>query len=312
MADQDKYLGIDVGGSFIKFGIVGSEGSVLCRDKVSADSRGDCDVLEIIVRGVREFCVKSGIEMSSLHGTGVSAPGCIDYARGVIANNGGNVHGWAHADVCGTLTKELGLPVVIENDGNCAVLGEAWTGAAKGCADVVCMTLGTGVGGGIISGGRLIRGRLGYAGEIGHFPVRFSGESGDFGFYENFASTSALIRKAMKIDAGLDSGHRIFERLDAGSAAVAEAVDEWLDEVACGVAGLVHIFNPEIVLIGGGVSERSDIIIEPLKSKVMNMIMPDFADGLEIRAAELGNDAGIVGAVRNFLNESSPGCSCGF
>ena len=165
----------------------------------------------------------------------------------------------------------------------------------------------TGIGGGIISQGELLEGSRGFAGEVGHFPTHIGEkalEDGGKGIYfENRASAAALVREAVKVNSEWDNGRRIFEDALAGDGTALALIDRWISELAYGITGLVHVLNPEIVLIGGGVSVQDDLLIKPLRHKVLSVIKPDFADGLEIRAASLGNDAGMIGAVC-YLRES--------
>ena len=195
-----KYLGIDVGGTFIKLGVVDENGTVSLRREVPIDRSGSETVMETITRGVDAFLLEHGLDALDLEGIGVSAAGCIDTAKGCVAENGGNVPGWSRTEVTGPLSERYGIDATMANDGNCVALAEAWTGAAKGLRDVICVVLGTGVGGGIISGGRLIEGARGFGGEIGHFPTHaekrpaFRGDlSSD---YEKHAATSALVGSA--------------------------------------------------------------------------------------------------------------------
>jgi glucokinase len=239
-------------------------------------------------------------------GIGVSAAGCIYTVNGRVSENGGNVPGWSFTSVTGPLMARYGIPAKIANDGNCAVLGEIWTGAARGCTDVICITLGTGVGGGIVSGGRLVRGARGFAGEIGHIPIH-AGEGeicscGRRGCFETFASTSALVRKAEKICPEWTSGRHVFEAVYEGNEEAEKLVSGWIDEIAYGITGLIHTLNPEMVLIGGGVSAQEETVVKPIREKVMEMEIPDFIDGLKIETASLENDAGIVGAVKNLID----------
>ncbi len=301
------YIGIDIGGTSIKLGLVDEKGTILQKLEVEhiADfERGS--VMERMIRGVRKLCGEEGLPIHEISGIGVSAAGCIDSVKGAVAENGGNVQGWSRTPVCETLKEEFGLPVSIANDANCAVLGEWWTGGAKGYTDVIAVTLGTGVGGGIITGGRLLEGVKGFAGEIGHFPIH-AGENecicGMNGCFERYASTAALVRKAGKIDPEWKSGRILFGAATEGNTEALKLINEWTDEIAYGIAGYVHVFNPQLVLIGGGVSRQQELLISPLKEKVLSLIMNDFADGLEFKSAELGNDAGIVGSVKYLLDK---------
>lgn len=221
-----------------------------------------------------------------------------------MAGTCGNFPGWIGVDIKGTLEREFGLPVTVANDANCMVLGEVWVGAAKGYTDVIGVTLGTGVGGGIITGGRLLEGARGLGGELGHFRLHaldgVACTCGAIGCYERYAATTALVRGAQKM--GLDAldGRAIFEAAAAGNARTLAVLNDWISEIAQGLAGLVHIFNPQLILIGGGVSAQQELLIDPLAAQVCKSVMPAFAEGLEIKAAALQNDAGLVGAVYYF------------
>ena len=309
METKKRYLGIDVGGTFIKLGLVDGDGKVSLRREVAIDRSGNETVMETMTRGVDCFLLEHGLDALDLDGIGVSAAGCIDTANGRVANNGGNVPGWPHTEVTGPLTEKYGLPATIANDGNCVALAEAWTGAAMGKDDVICVVLGTGVGGGIISGGRLIEGARGFGGEIGHFPTHaekkpaFRGDlSPD---YEKHAATSALVGLAAAEGCSWTNGREIFNAAAEGNSDALRILDEWMYEIAAGIVGLVHVFDPETVIIGGGVSAQEDLLVKPLREKILGMVQPDFADGLEIKAAALGNDAGMAGAVKYFIDSAS-------
>ena len=207
-------------------------------------------------------------------------------------------------DIKVTLEREFGLPVTVANDANCMLLGKVWAGAAKGYTDVIGVTLGTGVGGGILTGGRLLEGARGLGGELGHFRLHaldgVACTCGAIGCYERYAATTALVRSAQKAGLGLPDGRAIFEAAAAGDARTLAVVHAWVNEIAQGLAGLVHIFNPQLILIGGGVSAQQELLIDPLAEKVRASVMTAFAEGLELKSAALQNDAGLVGAVYYF------------
>ena len=170
------------------------------------------------------------------------------------------------------------------------------------------VTLGTGVGGGVISGGRLVRGKRGIAGELGHFSIDQEGipcSCGGRGCFERYASTTALLRMAREAapEEHIADGRDFFRRADAGDPAMTLVLDRWLDQIAVGLRGLIHIFNPEIVLIGGGVSGQEKLLIRPLREKVRRTLMPRFGEDLRLEAAALTNDAGVIGALKFWLDE---------
>ena len=300
-----KYIGIDVGGTYIKMGLVSGSGDVSMFREIPVDRSGGEHAMDTIMKGIAQLMEEAGLEAKEISGIGVSAAGCINTEEGSVMENGGNVPDWSFTKVAGPLEERFGIPATLANDGNCAALAESWKGAAAGCDDVICIVLGTGVGGGIISGGHLIEGSHGYAGEIGHFPThvgvkpKFRGDMGCH--YENYASTAALVRMAAEIDPEWKSGRRLFGAASSGNREALDVIDRWLDEVAYGIMGFIHTFDPELVVIGGGVSVQEELLIRPLKEKVLSLIYPDFLDGLEFKAAELGNDAGMIGAVRYFM-----------
>ena len=160
---------------------------------------------------------------------------------------------------------------------------------------MVFVTLGTGVGGGILTGGRLLEGARGLGGELGHYRTHaldgIPCTCGATGCWERYAATTALVRAAQEKDPAWKDGRAIFAAAEAGN------------EIAQGLAGMVHIFNPQLILIGGGVSAQQKLLIEPIAAKVRASVMPAFAEGLEIRAAQLHNDAGMVGAVYYFRQQ---------
>lgn len=304
-----KYLGIDIGGTYIKLGIVDDEGNISLRRQVAIDRSGHRTVMDSLTAGIDELIADSGLEASAFEGIGVSSAGCIDTVNGCVAENGGNIPNWSFTSVAGPLSKRYGIRTAIANDGNCVALAEAWIGAAKGHRDVICVVLGTGIGGGIISGGQLIEGTHGFGGEIGHFPTHadllMAGSDRWASHYETFASTAALVRMAEAAGKDWHSGQPIFEAAASGDADALEILDSWTDEIAAGITGLVHIFDPEVVLIGGGVSVQEELLIQPVREKVIRTVTPDMAEDLQIRAAALGNDAGMTGAVKYFIDRVS-------
>lgn len=303
-----KYLGIDIGGTFIKLGIVDDAGNVSMRREVPINRDGSETVMETLMRGIDRLIADSGSDAGEFSGMGVSAAGCINTKTGCVAENGGNIPNWSFTPVAGPLSERYSILATIANDGNCVALAESWIGAAKGVKDVICVVLGTGIGGGIISGGSLIEGTHGFGGEIGHFPTHaellLSGNGKWASHYETFASTAALVRRAVAAGTGWKDGREIFGAAGSGDPSALELLDGWTDEIAAGITGLVHIFDPEVVLIGGGVSAQEELLIKPVRDKVLRTVTPDMANGLEIRSTTLGNTAGMVGAVKYLMDHT--------
>jgi glucokinase len=247
------YLGVDIGGTAVKLGLVDETGRVLRRAERSVSFDGyKTPILDTVQAAIHEFLTA---DVPRLEGIAVSATGQIDSRRGVVAGTCGNFPGWIGVDIKGTLERAFGLPVTVANDANCMLLGEVWAGAAKGYTDVIGVTLGTGVGGGILTGGRLLEGARGLGGELGHFRLHaldgVDCTCGAKGCWERYAATTALVRAAQEENPAWKDGRAIFAAAEAGNETVLALLDAWTDEIAQGLAGMVHIFNPQLILIGG-------------------------------------------------------------
>jgi len=309
-AEKKAYLGIDIGGTAVKMGLINAAGDILDTVSAAVDFDGyETPIIETVVKTARTFLQENAA--LTLAGIGVSATGQIDCHTGEVIGAAGHIKNWLHTPIGARLQAEFGVPVKAANDANCAVMGEQWLGAAKGAKNVVMITVGTGIGGGVIVNGQLMNGASGVGGELGHFIIRQDGRCscGNNGCIERHASVPALIRRikehpefaSMGLDPENVNGRTIFAQAAQGNAYVREVLDDWMADICAGLTGLIHIFNPELVLIGGGVSEQKELFVEPVREKVLSMIMPEFAQGLRIEAAELGNNAGMLGAVANLL-----------
>lgn len=297
-------LGIDIGGTTVKLGLVDREGRIHAQTEVSVcfDSY-ETPILTTVLRAAKAFLQR---ENAAVEGAGISATGQIDDEHGVVIGTNGKIPHYEGARLKADTEAALQAPVWALNDANAAALGEAFTGGARGYREVVMLTLGTGVGGGLILNGRLYSGARGIAGELGHFTLYQDGRAcpcGKRGCLEEYASTTALIARAERQTGrtGLN-GHMIFEGASQGDPLLRLALDGWLDDVAAGVTGLVHIFNPELVLIGGGVSAQEELLLKPLRARVLAGVMPRFAERLHIERAVLGNNAGMIGAAKYFMD----------
>lgn len=305
---MSNLLGIDIGGTAVKIGVVDEDGNILLSETRSVSFDGyKTPIMTTVIALAKEIMAKCEEKPT---GIGVSATGQIDVHTGTVIGVGAHFGNWLGSDIKAMLEEEFSLPVTVINDANAAALGEQRYGRAKGKENVLVVTVGTGVGGGIIEGGRLIQGRRGIGGEIGHYIVDFDGEPcpcGNRGCFERYASTGALVRRfagdptlleALGVTADEVNGRVIFEHLE--DPRVYGAVDHWMDCIAFGITGLIHIFNPETVLIGGGISREEERFIRPLREKILAKAMPRFAEDLTVEAAALGNNAGLLGACAYF------------
>ena len=310
------YLGIDIGGTEVKIGVVTGAGDIIKTDNFSVNfDNYKTPIIETVLKSLDIFINKNNLDLSTILGIGISATGQIDTYNGTVAGTAGHIDNWIGTPIKDILKEKYSLPVLVANDANCAVIGEYWRGSAIGCSNVIMITVGTGIGGGIIANEKLLSGKIGIAGELGHFPINITGKKcscGNIGCYEQYASTTALVNNVkdlLKSNANIDinniNGKFIFEQINLGNADIKKIVDKWIESIAMGLVGLIHIFNPELVIIGGGVSNQEELFITPLRNKIFELIMPSFKNGLKISSASLGNNAGLCGAVYNLIYENN-------
>ncbi len=236
----------------------------------------------------------------NIEAIGVSTAGQVDFETGIIRHANENIPNYTGMKIRDILKGQFNVPVVVENDVNCAALGEGYFGAAKDMSSYLCLTYGTGVGGAIVIDGNLFRGSMGSAGEVGsmitHGDISKKGKRIE-GSYEEAASTSALVKKVQKVFPDISNGRDIFNRFCENG--MQEIVDEWVREVSYGLVTLIHIFNPGCIILGGGIMGQP-YIINKLRKEIYDRIMPSFRN-VEIRKANLGNMAGLYGAA--YLSE---------
>ena len=306
------YIGIDLGGTFIKGGIVNENGEILLCDKTPTEvEKGDHGVAENIARLALDLLSRLGLTTSDVEGLGIGSPGMIDSARGnvIYANN----LGWENFMIGEELSSMLGgIPVKIGNDANVAALGEVKFGAARNYSSAIMITLGTGVGGGIVIDGKLVEGNLGAGAELGHTVIVHGGEQcscGRRGCFEAYSSATALVRDTRRaMEAHPDSKMWEIGTLDAVNgktvfdyapvdAYAKEVLDSYIEHLACGLINYANIFRPEVILLGGGVCAQGDNLIKPLQAIMDKEIYAgDKGPRVPILIAELENSAGLLGA----------------
>ncbi len=314
------YVGIDLGGTNIVAGVVDEEYKILSKASVKTNCpRPAEEIMDDMAKVVFEAVEKSGLSLNDIEWVGVGAPGTANVETGIIeyANNLGfeNVH------MVEYLQKKINKPVHIENDANAAAYGEFLAGAAKGTKHAVCITLGTGVGGGIIIDEKIYSG-FNFAGaELGHMVIEVDGASctcGRKGCFEAYSSATGLIRmtkEAMEVDKsskmwemskvedGKVTARLAFDAMRAGDKSAKEVVDKYIKYLAIGIANTINIFQPEVLCIGGGVCNEGDALLVPLKELVEKEVYSrNSGKNTKIVIAKLGNDAGIIGAA--FLGQS--------
>ncbi len=305
------YVGIDLGGTFIKGGIVDDLGNIVYQTKVPTESDGGAErVAKNIAALTESLLLAVGLVAGDVVGIGMGVPGMIDSKAGNVIYS--NNLGWEDFDIGKTVEALTGLPVKIANDANVAALGEVKFGAARAYDNAILLTLGTGVGGGIVVDGKLVEGNRSAGAELGHAVIHMGGEQctcGRKGCLEAYASATALIRdtkRAMVLHpeskmweiGALDevSGKTAFEYRNVDVYAK-EVVDGYIRALACGIVNYANIFRPEVVLLGGGICAEGDNLVLPLQA-ILDKELFAGAKGPQVKIliAELGNSAGILGA----------------
>ncbi|MGP0128313.1 MAG: ROK family protein [cyanobacterium endosymbiont of Rhopalodia musculus] len=288
--EQQSVIGIDLGGTAIKLGQFLRDGTCLKSLTIATPQPSTPKkVLRTMVEAIKQlrFC-------ETCHALGVGTPGPAD-AQGRIAKVAINLSGWQNIPLADWLETETGLPTTIANDANCAGLGETWLGAGKNFKNLILLTLGTGVGGAIILDGHLFTGHLGAAGELGLITLNFNGplcKSGNQGSLEQYASVQAIRRMAQK------------EPIELGQLAAKgnrEALKFWKDYgrlLGAGLANLIYILTPEAIVIGGGVSASTPYFFPATLLEIKRRVLPSYREGLQLISAELGNQAGMIGAAK--------------
>ncbi|RIX60123.1 ROK family protein [Paenibacillus nanensis] len=286
------FLGIDIGGTGMKAGLVTPDGSIARELAVRTPvEEGGAGIMREMYKLADALLAEAG---EPVHAIGVGSAGIIEPVSGRVTYATDNLPGWTGTPLAELLAGHTGLPVRADNDVNAAALGEAWVGAAKGCASFALAAVGTGIGGALVSGGRLVHGHLGRSGEIGHLILKQDGlpcNCGQRGCLEQYASGSALNRVARGIDPGWDS-RELLRRTEAGDSRAAQAVDGFARDLAAGLISLYHVCGPEAIVIGGGLIETPEAWWHRLEQAVAEATpMP-----VRLEKAALGNKAGIIGA----------------
>ena len=314
------YVGIDLGGTFIKGGIADDLGNIILSDKTPTQTELGAEVvMDNISNLAKSLLKRTGLSTGDVEGLGMGVPGMIDGKNGICIFS--NNFGWKDVKIAQGIYDRVGLSVEISNDANAAALGEAIFGAGKEFDDMIMLTLGTGVGGGIVVDNRLIEGNKGAGAELGHAVIEVDGEEctcGRRGCLEAYASATALIRdtkRAMQAhpdskmweigDINAVTGKVAFDYKDVDEYAK-QVVDNYIEKLACGITNYANVFRPQAVILGGGVCAQGDNLIKPLQKIVdRDVFAGELGPKCEVRVATLENTAGILGAVALVMNKNS-------
>ena len=319
-------VGVDIGGTNLVVGLVPTEGGdpIGLRSRATEPERGAeaavGDIAEMTEAAITDLLENHGGTRDQIVGAGIGCPGPLDLVDGTVIDTP-NL-GWDGYPIRGRISEALGLPATLDNDANCATYGEWWLGAGRDVDSLVGVTLGTGIGGGIVIGGRVVRGASGAAGEFGHTTIDFTGrrcKCGNYGCLEAYASGPNIAARARE---GIESGYAsvlselvegdldrmtartVYEALVLGDEFAHEVMNETAKILGAGIANLVNLLNPDMVVIVGGVTAAGDHLFRPLRSEVRRRAFAAAVAACTIVPGELPETAGIVGAAGVFVAEA--------
>lgn len=309
-----KYIfGVDIGGTTVKLGFFDREGNLLDKWEIPTRTEdGGCNILPDVADSISEKLKEKEVAIEDVAGIGVGAPGPID-GEGVV-HRAVNL-GWGVFSIKKTLEDILHLPVMAGNDANVAALGEMWKGGGRGSRDLIMVTLGTGVGGGIITDGRILTGVCGAGGEIGHVHVEDaeseSCNCGNYGCLEQYTSATGITRLANRKLAGCDkesvlrggevSAKTVFDAVKQKDALAMEVAEEFGKYLGDGLAVIASVINPDTIVIGGGVSKAGEILMDYIRPHYEKNVFHGSRE-VKFALATLGNDAGIYGSAKLVLD----------
>ncbi len=296
---QKLYFGVDVGGTFTKIALVDAKGRLIAKSRVSSAGFSDkVFFVKTLRSAIYSILSDSKFSYRQVDGIGVGLPGPVDFKRGVVLSLT-NIEGWDRFPLRAYLGRYFDAPVFIENDANCMALAESRMGAAAGSRYSLCVTLGTGVGGGVILDGKIYRGPYFLGGEIGHMPISADGpvcQCGGRACLEKYVGNRYLLERAKRVFRKSIPLEEISGMADSGNKKAVEFWKETGATLGLAIAGFINIFNPEVVVVGGGVAQAGNVLIDSIRKTVERHAMKQLKHKVKIRKAALGNDAGVLGA----------------
>ena len=296
------YICIDIGGTSIKYGVLSEKGEIFIDGTVSTKvTEKENFILSDVKKLIRN--ILDEYRNYEIKGICVSTAGVVNPEKGEIAYAGPTIPKYTGTKIKEELEKEFSISCEVENDVNCAGLGEYWKGAGKGSKSMVCLTIGTGIGGSVILDGKLLNG-IGYtAGEIGYMDVNGS-------YIQNIASSKYLVEKVQKEKEEKEgitdaiTGVDIFELAKKGDEICIAGINEIISNLAVGVRNIIYLLNPEVIVIGGGITAQKEYLEEKIRKEVNDGMISDMFRKTRIELAQQGNQAGFLGALYNFLNKN--------
>ncbi len=312
---KPMFVGLDVGGTTMKAGVVDDKGSPLASVNLPTEAhRGQEFGLDRMCEAIRQAVAAAGLTMKNIAAIGVATPGTMDIPGGVILDPP-NLKPWRNVPVRSHIAKVFQLPTAFQNDANAAALGEFWAGAGRDVHSLVLFTLGTGVGGGIILGDIVVEGEHSHGGELGHMKIEMTSPRqcgcGRWGCLEAYASATSVVKRAVERlgqrgvksqlkamvskEGGLTS-RDIFDAAAAGDAVADKIVDETAYYLAVGATNMMHTIDPDMIVYGGGMIAAGDSFLQRIQKYVNELAFPVPAEKTKIVYAQLGSDAGFIGA----------------
>ncbi len=313
-SNKDLFLGIDLGGTKIIAGLVERSGRILAKEyRETQAAQGPASVFDRLIEATTTVLASQSIDLSEVNAIGVAAAGPIDAASGTVTAPP-NLPGWHDVPLARLIQNRVSLPTYLENDAASAALAEFTFGAGRGCQHMIYVTASTGIGGGFVLNGRLYQGAAGAAGEIGHMTLLPNGPlcgCGNRGCLEALASGTAIARDAReRVSRGVPtliaelvngdltkiSAKVVAQAADEGDIEAQEILQEAMEYLGVGVANLVNLFNPEIIVIGGGLTNMGERLFDTVRRVIDRRAFPISAHTVEVRPAQLGSDVGLLGA----------------
>ena len=314
MCNMKYSAAIDLGGTNIGIGIVSEEGELVFKTSVPVeDNKNHVALLTQMAEGTKQCIEECGIAKEDIVFVGIGIPGLIKGPKGPVIL-AANIN-WHNVDAVSFLEEKIGLPVFLGNDADCAAMGEYYAGSGKQYKSLIMITLGTGIGGGAVADGKLFPGFNGFGGEYGHIPLVHNGVQcacGKKGCFEVYGSANALKRETREAaeanpesliwelcEGDLDNigGRTAFDAAEQGDETAKAVVEQYIDYLADGISGIVNMYRPEVIILGGGVSNQGASLLDPLNEKVEKLcVASDTIEAPKVVKASLGNSAGIIGA----------------
>lgn len=285
---MNRYICLDIGGTYIKYGVMSEKINFLMKGKTKT-LKNNITVLSNIKSIIKE-CIQS---YNTIHGICISSAGIVDSKKGKIIS-ATLIPNYSGLELKSEIEKEFGIKCEVENDVNCVGISENYVGEAKETSSSVCITVGTGIGGCIIINNKIINGFSNSAGELGYMHIRDSR-------FSKLATTSSLVDRVSRIKGYKITGEEIFELAKFKDEECIKSINEMIENLAIGIANIIYIINPEVIILGGGIMEQEEYIKPILEKYLENNVVSNILQHTKIKFAKNQNDSGMIGALQNFI-----------